>query len=64
MTTLKIIALTFFIFLSVCLLIDITFIVLNFISAYKSKKKYTKTLWGELIMLLLWSFCLSILIVL
>lgn len=64
MTTLKIIVLTVFIFLTIWLAIDITFIILAAINSVKNKTKYEKILWSEVIMLLIWSFCLSLLILL
>ena len=64
MVTFKIIALAIFIFLTIVLGIDITFIVLAFINSRKNKVKYEKPLGLELLMLLIWSFCLSVLIIL
>ena len=60
----KIIALTIFIMLSVCLLIDgiVTGIALR--AAIKQKLKYEKKLGVEMVMLFIWSLCLACIILL
>lgn len=64
MTVFKIIVLTIFIMLSICLLIDgvVTGIALR--AAIKQKVKYEKKLGMEMIMLFVWSLCLACIIVL
>jgi len=64
MTIIKILVLTVFILLSVCLLIDGIITGIAFHRAYKQKLPYTKKLGAELLMLLIWSFCLACIIVL
>ena len=63
MTVFKIIVLTIFIMLSICLLIDgvVTGIALR--AAIKQKVKYEKKLGMEMIMLFVWSLCLACIIV-
>ena len=62
-TFLKIVILALFIFVSVILGVDIATIIFTFVHAYKNKQNYQKTLWGELVLLLMWSLLLASLIV-
>jgi hypothetical protein len=62
MTVFKIIALTIFIVLTVCLAIDGIFIAKSLRYAMENKIKYEKTLGAEMIMLFIWALCLSCLI--
>ena len=64
MTAFKIIVLTIFIMLSICFVIDITFIAVSADKAVRKKLPYEKKLGLEMVMLLVWSFCLSCLILL
>ena len=64
MAAFKIIVLTVFIMVSIILVADGIFIGMAFRNAVKNKIKYEKTLGFEMIALLIWSFCLSCLILL
>ena len=64
MIVFKIIVLTIFIMLSVCLLIDGIITGIALLVAIKQKLKYEKKLGVEMIMLFIWSLCLACIIVL
>ena len=64
MIVFKIIVLTIFIMLSVCLLIDGIITGISLRAAIKLKLKYEKKLGVEMIMLFIWSLCLACIIVL
>ena len=64
MAAFKIIVLTVFIMVSIILVVDGIFIGMAFRNAVKNKIKYEKALGFEMIALLIWSFCLSCLILL
>ena len=62
MLTLRVICLAILIFISIILLIDVITITIASIKAIKNKQSYQKVLTTEMILLLIWSICLSILI--
>lgn len=62
MLTLKAICLAILIFITIILLIDVITIIVASIKAIKNKQPYQKVLTIEMILLLIWSVCLSILI--
>jgi hypothetical protein len=62
MLTLRVICLAILIFISIILLIDVITITIASIKAMKNKQPYQKVLTIEMILLLIWSICLSILI--
>lgn len=62
MLTLRVICLAILIFISIILLIDVITIIIASIKAIKNKQPYQKVLTIEMILLLIWSICLSILI--